>query len=962
MRIAFAVLSVLALIQVTDAVKRGSWKKSRGLKTPNSSPSKSSPKSRFTQPTAIKTPTQCFNLRQTKKVYACPTYNSATSVIQREKGGYGLKKKCEASGCCWFPFKDKSKRCYTSKNGYLTQRIKLKRKSRGKVSNMKFPDAKIPESEKTRISTTTATITKTEKLETLPSKSPKHLQTYTCKYDPLETKVPCVGGQKSKIVCESKNCCWHKKPLPGMRHRCLMATQIDSQISSQIDSQPSTHFPGSLDIQKTPAMTKRQDQEKCIAGINARMETDLKMCVDIVQNFEERENCDTSMIRAKNPMMSHCRACKKVGCCFDPKPKVKNGKIIPMCFNTTLAEIEIEKAEENLKSEKEAILAEQLQKLKHNINKADKIMGQGGHATAAPGTAQKTGSRHRDLLSQMYPGMKNPKSEATVISDEKNEEASNPNGYSSRINGLLAMLGGQSDKKDSMLSGLQPANSQSWKNKPVQADVMGTKTGGVKSDKLSALMGMMNGDTSKLDTIKQFLDVEKAPKAGIRGFQENPSIIVNNEDEDHSRPRFKNQMYAQAYHSQLQNMESKLSQSGQGSVYIENQMKFYKRAIDKMFKKYMVYDGKTDKSRVEIAQEMGLVSTTLAPVLTTKTVQNVNSDVFADSNSFSNIPVDQIAIVGTGDIPDDIAEIDTAAIPYIQKNHLIGNDEAGSCYPSTCGNPKKDNYNNFSFLKKIAGGNAAGSVEYWPWQVSLRRFYENDPLYSHICGATLIADNWVLSAAHCFKKHVVKFKPMGQMEDQADRYLAHMGRYSRESYEDSIQVRRIDRYVSHEKFNAAGSPVLYDIAVASFVLPVRVNDWVKPACLPAMDSHAEPGMKMWITGWGETKGDIGGNNAHLKELSLPVATDEECRNDWPNNWHEGWLCADTGLKEDACTGDSGGPAVQKMEDGRWRVIGVVSAGSEDCSTNKIKSAVFSSVVYFRQWIDRATGSLCLTRN
>ena len=56
---------------------------------------------------------------------------------------------------------------------------------------------------------------------------------------------------------------------------------------------------------------------------------------------------------------------------------------------------------------------------------------------------------------------------------------------------------------------------------------------------------------------------------------------------------------------------------------------------------------------------------------------------------------------------------------------------------------------------------------------------------------------------------MVKFKPMGQMEDQPDRYLAHFGRYSREAYEDSIQVRRIHSYTAHEKFNAAGSPVLY---------------------------------------------------------------------------------------------------------------------------------------------------------
>ncbi|XP_038564172.1 serine protease 33-like [Micropterus salmoides] len=54
---------------------------------------------------------------------------------------------------------------------------------------------------------------------------------------------------------------------------------------------------------------------------------------------------------------------------------------------------------------------------------------------------------------------------------------------------------------------------------------------------------------------------------------------------------------------------------------------------------------------------------------------------------------------------------------------------------SVCGQPKLNT--------KIVGGQVA-SAGSWPWQASLRNSG------SHFCGGSLINNQWVLTAAHCF--------------------------------------------------------------------------------------------------------------------------------------------------------------------------------------------------------------------
>ena len=60
---------------------------------------------------------------------------------------------------------------------------------------------------------------------------------------------------------------------------------------------------------------------------------------------------------------------------------------------------------------------------------------------------------------------------------------------------------------------------------------------------------------------------------------------------------------------------------------------------------------------------------------------------------------------------------------------------------------------------RIVGGNVASYAE-WPWQVSLRQYKSGQ--FKHKCGAALITNRWIITAAHCVK---VTFKTNHIIED-----------------------------------------------------------------------------------------------------------------------------------------------------------------------------------------------------
>ena len=257
---------------------------------------------------------------------------------------------------------------------------------------------------------------------------------------------------------------------------------------------------------------------------------------------------------------------------------------------------------------------------------------------------------------------------------------------------------------------------------------------------------------------------------------------------------------------------------------------------------------------------------------------------------------------------------------------------------SVCGRPRTSG--------RIVSGQDA-QLGRWPWQVSVR---ENG---AHVCGGSLIAEDWVLTAAHCFNQ--------GQSMSIYTVLLGTISSYPEDN--EPKELRAVAQFIKHPSYSA-DEHSSGDIALVQLASPISFNDYMLPVCLPKPGDPLDPGTMCWVTGWGH----IGTNQPlpppfTLQELQVPLIDAETCNTYYQENSIpgtepvilEGMLCA--GFQEgkkDACNGDSGGPLVCDIND-VWIQAGVVSWGS-DCALFK-RPGVYTNVSVYISWIQNTMWNL-----
>ena len=226
-------------------------------------------------------------------------------------------------------------------------------------------------------------------------------------------------------------------------------------------------------------------------------------------------------------------------------------------------------------------------------------------------------------------------------------------------------------------------------------------------------------------------------------------------------------------------------------------------------------------------------------------------------------------------------------------------------------------------LGMIVGGEEATKGEF-PFIVSLQ------DSNGHFCGGSLIAKDWVLTAAHCVADGAPDSVVIG-VHDQ--------------TVNSGTETFRPAAVIAHPSYNS--DTMDYDYALIRLSGESTFPPISLEASLPAK------GESVTTAGWGVTREGSFTLPNILRKVSVPAVSQSACNKAYKNKITDRMVCA--GLEQggkDSCQGDSGGPLL-RMAEGKATLVGVVSWG-DGCARKK-KYGIYSSVPAGLSWIAKTAG-------
>ncbi|XP_055087883.1 hepatocyte growth factor a isoform X2 [Periophthalmus magnuspinnatus] len=217
---------------------------------------------------------------------------------------------------------------------------------------------------------------------------------------------------------------------------------------------------------------------------------------------------------------------------------------------------------------------------------------------------------------------------------------------------------------------------------------------------------------------------------------------------------------------------------------------------------------------------------------------------------------------------------------------------------------------------RIVGGHEVRGSD-GSWVVSIQR--EN----IHLCGGSLIREDWVLTDQQCFTSCVPDLK----------------------DYSVQVGLRQLNDSYNHPRLRISRlicGPEGSNLVMLKLTDPAPVSEGASTIHLPVKECHIPEGTNCTMYGWGETKST--GSDDTLN--SVTMAMDSKMCLQIKGNAGDSRICAGGRRGEGVCDRDYGGPLV--CQEHERKVIIGVSIQRTKCASSQ--PALFVNVAFYSEWI------------
>lgn len=232
---------------------------------------------------------------------------------------------------------------------------------------------------------------------------------------------------------------------------------------------------------------------------------------------------------------------------------------------------------------------------------------------------------------------------------------------------------------------------------------------------------------------------------------------------------------------------------------------------------------------------------------------------------------------------------------------------------------------------KIVGGTKADS---YPWMAAVANTTGGTLFERQFCGGSLIAPDWILTAAHCLDGEVAEgLQILVNFNDLEDT--------------SGAVIRGVKGIYIHPSFRDVSGDLYNDVALILLDAPINTVTPINVATTPVA---VTTGASVRAIGWGDTKSSPRFPK-ELQAVDLAIASIASARQAYKvSNFDNRHLAAIAGGK-DTCGGDSGGPLfdLDGANDGASPLLVGITSYGLGCAVRNVPG-IYANVGNFFPWI------------